>query len=416
MNATQHPSFPHIDARRLLHSLQELGEVGGLEGGGCCRLALTDADKLGRDWTVARMHELGMSISIDAIGNVVGIYAGSEALPPVMIGSHIDTVRTGGLYDGNYGVMAGLEVVATLRDADRRPRRPIAVAFFTNEEGARFQPDMMGSLLYVGGQGLEETLATRGIDGPTVGEELARIGYAGSAQVGKPAVDSYVELHIEQGPVLDSRGTRIGVVEGVQGISWTEFTLGGVSNHAGTTPMTMRHDAGLVAARIAVYARELARRYGGRQIATVGSIEFTPNLVNVIPNCAVFTVDLRNTDEAELARAEADLLEFAELAAHEEGVRLDHRRLARFEPVAFDPLVIGLVEAEATALGLSTLRMPSGAGHDAQMLARVCPTGMIFVPSVGGLSHNVREYTEPQDLADGAQVLLQVVLRLADRE
>lgn len=408
-------SPPDIDAGRLLASLRELGALGGLEGGGCCRLALTDADRLGRDWTVARMRALGMTITVDAIGNVVGVYAGREDRPPVMIGSHIDTVRTGGLYDGNYGVMAGLEVVASLRDAGLRLRRPIAVAFFTNEEGARFQPDMMGSLVYVGGLPLETALTTRGIDGPTVGEELARIGYDGPAPVGAPAVDSFVELHIEQGPVLDREGVRIGAVEGVQGISWTEFTITGVSNHAGTTPMSLRHDAGIVAARVAVFARELARRYGGRQIATVGSVQFSPNLVNVIPNRAVFTVDMRNTDEAALARAEAELLAFAQQAAGEEGVQCEHRCLARFSPVDFDPLIIEMVEQEAAALGLQALRMPSGAGHDAQMLARVCPTGMIFVPSVGGLSHNVREHTEPQDLADGARVLMRVVARLADR-
>ncbi|HEY0294874.1 MAG TPA: Zn-dependent hydrolase [Bordetella sp.] len=415
MDAGTHGAAPRINAGRLLDSLHTLGGIGALEGGGCCRLALTDADRAGRDWTVARMRALGMSVTIDAIGNGVAVHPGFEALPPVMIGSHIDTVRTGGLYDGNYGVMAGLEVVAALRDAGLRTRRPIAVAFFTNEEGARFQPDMMGSLVYVGGLDLAGTLATRGIDGAAVGEELARIGYAGAAPVGAPEVDSFIELHIEQGPVLDAQGTRIGIVEGVQGISWTEFTVHGVSNHAGTTPMSMRRDAGVVAARVAVFARELTRRYGGRQIATVGAIEFTPGLINVIPNRATFTADLRNTDEAVLAQAEAELLAFAQHAAEEEGTRIEHRRLARFEPVAFDPMVVDLVAQEAAALGLSTLRLPSGAGHDAQMLARVCPTGMIFVPSVDGLSHNVREHTAPQDLANGAQVLLQVALRLANR-
>jgi beta-ureidopropionase / N-carbamoyl-L-amino-acid hydrolase len=404
-----------IDGERLLAWLQALGAVGGLPGGGVCRLALTDADKLGRDWTVARMRELDMAVTVDAIGNVVGVYPGLEDRPPVMTGSHIDTVRTGGLYDGNYGVLAGLEVVATLRESGQRTRRPLAVAFFTNEEGARFAPDMMGSLVFQGGLALDEALATRGIDGATVGEELRRIGYAGDAPVGRAQADSFVELHIEQGPVLDREGVQIGVVEGVQGISWTEFTLHGVSNHAGTTPMHMRNDAGYVAARVTTFARELTRRLGGNQIATVGAITLAPNLVNVIANKALFTVDLRNTDGAVLQAAEQELWEFAERAAAEEGVRCERRMLARFDPVQFDPAVMARVEQAAIAQGLSHRRMPSGAGHDAQMLARMCPTGMIFVPSVKGLSHNVREHTEPADLVAGANVLLQVLTGLADR-
>lgn len=404
-----------INGQRLLASLQELGAIGGLPGGGVCRLALTDADKQGRDWTVARMRELGMSVTVDAIGNVVGVYPGLEDAPPVMTGSHIDTVRTGGLYDGNYGVLAGLEVVAALRDSNIRTRRPIAVAFFTNEEGARFAPDMMGSLVFQGDMPLEEALATRGIDGATVGEELRRIGYAGEAPVGRNRVDSFVELHIEQGPVLDREGLQIGVVEGVQGISWTEFTMHGVSNHAGTTPMHMRNDAGYVAARVMTFARELTHRYGGNQIATVGAITLVPNLVNVIPNKALFTVDLRNTDGTVLQAAEAELWSFAERIATEEGVQCERRMLARFDPVQFDAAVIDRVERAANAQGLSHRRMPSGAGHDAQMLARMCPTGMIFVPSAKGLSHNVLEHTEPADLLAGASVLLQVLTELADR-
>lgn len=404
-----------INGQRLLASLAELGTVGGLPGGGVCRLALTDADKEGRDWVVGRMRALGMEVSVDAIGNVVAVYAGREDGPPVMTGSHIDTVRTGGLYDGNYGVLAGLEVVAALRDADVRTRRPLAVAFFTNEEGARFAPDMMGSLVFQGGLPLDDALATRGIDGATVGEELRRIGYAGAAPVGTNRVDSFVELHIEQGPVLDREGVQIGVVEGVQGISWTEFTLHGVSNHAGTTPMHMRNDAGYVAARVATFARALTQRYGGNQIATVGALTLTPNLVNVIPNKALFTVDLRNTDGAALQAAEAELWSFAEQAAAGEGVACERRMLARFDPVRFDPVLVERVERAARAQGRSCRRMPSGAGHDAQMLARMCPTAMIFVPSVKGLSHNVKEHTEPADLVAGAQVLLQVLVELADR-
>jgi N-carbamoyl-L-amino-acid hydrolase len=405
-----------IDGARLLQRLTDLGQFGALEGGGTNRLALSDADRAGRNWTVQQMRELGMTVTTDAIGNVVATYAGTEDLLPVMTGSHIDTVRTGGLYDGNYGVMAGLEVVATLRDAGLRTRRPIQVAFFTNEEGARFQPDMMGSLVMVGGMPLEEALAVKAVDnGATVGDELARIGYAGPASVGAPQVDSFVELHIEQGPVLEQEGFTIGVVEGVQGICWMEFTFDGTSNHAGTTPMALRHDAGMCAMRTAAFIAELVARYGGRQLGTVGAVQLKPNLINVIPSQAVMTVDLRNTDDDRLMQAQAEVLAYARRMAAENGVQFSYRQLADFAPVAFDSELVDSVERHAQAHGCTTLRMPSGAGHDAQMLARVCPTAMVFVPSAGGLSHNVREHTDAAQLEQGANVLLQVLLERANR-
>lgn len=405
-----------INGERLLQRLKELGQFGALEGGGTNRLALSDADKAGRDWTVTQMLQLGMTVQTDAIGNVIATYAGTEDLPPVMTGSHIDTVRTGGLYDGNYGVMAGLEVVAILVEAGVRTRRPIQVAFFTNEEGARFQPDMMGSLVMVGGMPLEEALAVKAVDnGATVGAELQRIGYAGGATVGAPQVDSFVELHIEQGPVLEQEGKQIGVVEGVQGICWMEFTFDGTSNHAGTTPMALRHDAGICAMRTAAFIAELVARYGGRQLGTVGALQLKPNLINVIAAQAVMTVDLRNTDGAKLQQAQAEVLAFARQVAADNGVQFAHRQLADFAPVAFDDSLVHSVEQHAHAQGLSTLRMPSGAGHDAQMLARVCPTAMVFVPSAGGLSHNVREHTDADQLEQGANVLLQVLLERANR-
>lgn len=404
-----------VNGERLLASLHELGAIGALQQGGVCRLALSEEDRQGRDWAVARMRALGLTVTVDAIGNTVGLYPGLDDAPPVMIGSHIDTVATGGLYDGNYGVLSGLEVIATLRDAGRRLRRPIAVAFFTNEEGSRFQPDMMGSLVYQGGLALETALATRGIDGVTVGDALRRIGYDGPAPVGDNRVDSYFELHIEQGPVLDEAGIAIGVVEGVQGISWTEFQLRGVSNHAGTTPMRLRRDAGYVAARISAFARQLAQELGGDQVATVGHVVFSPNLVNVIPDSVELTVDLRNTDAAALRLAERRLWDFAAQAADGEGVTLSRKTLARFEPTPFAPEMVALVETQARKRGLSLRRMPSGAGHDAQIMAAMCPAGMIFVPSVAGLSHNINEFTAPQDLIAGANVLLGAVVARADR-
>lgn len=405
-----------VNPDRLLDSLQDLGKIGALQDGGVCRLALTDEDKAGRDWLVARMRELELDVSIDAIGNIFGVYAGTVQSPPVMIGSHIDTVRTGGLYDGAYGVLAGLEVIDSLRDAKLRLKRPIAVASFTNEEGSRFHPDMFGSLVYVGGLSLEHARQAEGIDGLKAGDELARIGYQGAAPVGEPNVAAYVELHIEQGPVLEKRDLQIGIVEEVQGISWTEFVVEGVSNHAGTTPMELRRDAGHAACMIATFVRELVLRTGGRQIGTVGSIRFEPNLVNVIPKTARLTVDLRNTDESVLASVEREVEVYAERICTENELTLSRKRLARFEPVKFDADVVEIIATSVEEYGFSSMRMPSGAGHDAQMLARVCPSAMIFVPSVGGLSHNVNELTYPEDLVNGANILLDVVMKLGNRE
>jgi len=404
-----------IDGARLLRRIADLAQVGAIEGGGVCRLALTDADRQGRDLVVQWMRELGLAVTVDGIGNVVGLRAGRKAGPPVMTGSHIDTVRTGGRYDGNLGVLAGLEVVAALNDAGVVTERPIAVAFFTNEEGARFAPDMMGSLVFQGDLALEDALATVGIDGTTVRENLARIGYAGTAPVGNNDVHAFVELHVEQGPVLEHEDYTIGAVTGVQGIHWIEFTVRGVSNHAGTTPMALRHDAGIVAARIACFARDLTVEFGAGQLATVGQVNLFPNLINVIPNRATFTLDLRNTDGAALQEAIARCMKYAAQVAADEGVELSHRVLADFAPVAFDEAIVGRVEDIARSRGHRVRRLPSGAGHDAQMLARMCPTGMVFVPSVGGLSHNVAEFTHDQDIEAGAGVLLELMLELAEQ-
>ncbi len=404
----------HIDLDRLLARLEALAEVGAIAGGGVSRLALTDADKAGRDLVVSWMEGLGLAVTIDRIGNILATRAGTEDGPPVMTGSHIDTVAAGGRYDGNLGVLAGLEVMTVLNEAGIETRWPLAVGVFTNEEGARFQPDMMGSGVHQGALDLDEMLATTGIDGTTLGENLRRIGYAGAADCGAMRARAFVELHIEQGPVLEEQGVTIGAVEGVQGISWSELTLTGVANHAGTTPLRLRHDAGYAAAAIACAARDIARDMGGDQVATVGAFALVPNLVNVVAKEAVLTVDLRNTDEALLREAEARLAAEVARIAEDEGVGVARRRLARLEPVEFDPATIDLVAATAARLGYSVRRMPSGAGHDAQMFAPNCPTAMIFVPSQDGISHNSAEYTAPEDLRAGAEVLLQVLLAKAN--
>lgn len=401
-----------IDIDRLERRLADLAAIGAIEGtAGCARLALTDEDRDGRDLVVTWMRDLGLSVEIDGIGNVIATMPGDGA--PVMCGSHIDTVRTGGRYDGNLGVLAGLEVIETVQTAGVDLARPLAVAFFTDEEGSRFAPDMLGSLVYVGGMALEEALDIEGIDGAIVGDELKRIGYDGSAPLPGLVPHAFVELHIEQGPVLEIEGTTIGAVESVQGISWTEVEVTGQSNHAGTTPMRLRRDPGYVAAACAQFARELALDIGEPHVATIGRIELRPNLVNVVPASATFTVDLRNTDEAELQRSEARFLDFLQNTAEAEGCAVETRTLARFEPVLFDPSVVDMVERVGKRLGHSVKRMPSGAGHDAQMLARVCPTAMVFTPSKDGISHNPAEFTSREDLAAGADVLLHAMLLLA---
>ncbi len=403
-----------INPSRLSGRIRTMGQIGALPGGGVCRLAMTDEDKLGRDQFVAWLRELGMSVHIDVIGNIWGIRAGAEDGAPVMMGSHIDSVATGGLYDGVAGVMAGLEVVAALNDAGVTTNKPIAVAAFTNEEGARFAPDMMGSGVHQGALDLGEMLATVATSGDGVlGEEMKRIGYAGDIPPRSMVPAAYLELHVEQGPVLEHEGIRIGAVTGVQGISWTEFTIEGQSNHAGTTPMALRHDAGLVAAQIAAEARQIATDFGPPQVSTVGVLEVSPGLVNVVPLHARLTVDLRNTSEERLVEAETRLAKFADEAAQQERCSITSRKLARFAPVEFDKSIVARVENAARARQMNVRRMPSGAGHDAQMFAPNCPTAMVFVPSAGGLSHNINEHTEEADLAAGTQILLDVTLELA---
>ncbi|HEY1363136.1 MAG TPA: Zn-dependent hydrolase [Xanthobacteraceae bacterium] len=404
---------PRIRLERLLARLDRFNRIGALPGGGNCRLALSDEDRAGRDLLVQWMRELELAVSIDAIGNIVGVRAGREDTEPVMFGSHVDTVATGGAYDGLYGVLAGLEACEALREAGVVTRRPLALVAFTNEEGSRYTPYAMGSLVYVGALSLADAYAIRGFDGTSVGEELKRIGYAGPARPGAMTPHAYLELHIEQGPLLENEGLVIGAVEGITGLSWTQVTVSGRSAHAGTTPMHLRSDAAHAAAEVVRFVRRLAQDMGGAQRATVGRLELAPNQINVIAERAVLTVDLRNFEQALLQQAEDELAAFLDRLAAQEKVSISSTSLARFAPVAFDDGVVGLVETVARELGFPCRRLPSGAGHDAQMLARICPAGMIFVPSVGGLSHNVHEHTRPEHLHAGATVLLEAVMRLA---
>ncbi|MBU9452930.1 Zn-dependent hydrolase [Burkholderia multivorans] len=406
-----------LDGAVLLRQLRELGEIGAdRELGGRTRIALTDDERAGRDRVVAWMRELDLDVRIDRIGNIFGtLHAGPAAAgrQPLMIGSHIDTVKNAGALDGCYGVLAGLAVARAFRDARIEPERPITVAAFTNEEGIRYQPDMMGSLVHAGGVSIDDALNTIGIDGTRLDDELARIGYAGDLEPGAIVPHAYLELHIEQGPILEAENVRIGVVENLQGISWQQITVQGNANHAGTTPMHLRHDAGWVAAAIATFLRELAVS-SGTTLATIGMLRIEPNVINVIPRKAVLTVDLRDPDEQRLQQAEQRLADHLEQLAALEGVQISTERLARFEPVVFDAALVDAIEKAAARRGFSYRRMTSGAGHDAQMIARIAPAAMIFVPSRGGISHNPREHTDDSQLVDGARLLLDVVLdRLA---
>jgi N-carbamoyl-L-amino-acid hydrolase len=404
-----------IDAPRLTGRLRELGTVGRNADGKLVRLAASQADRLGRDWLRSWLADAGLDVVVDRIGNVFGVWTppGTLGEKPILLGSHIDTVIDAGIYDGCYGVLAGLEVIQSLKEGGFAPSRPLAVAAFTNEEGVRYAPDMLGSLAFVGGLDLDAALATVGTDGSVLGEELDRIGYAGYAEPGFIAPHAYLELHIEQGPVLDRESVPIGAVQGVQGISWQKVMIEGDANHAGTTPMSMRRDAGHAAARVITFVRGRAVASNTPTVATVGCMSFEPNAINVIPSRATFTVDLRDPDEDRLREEEAALSAFLDRLAGEEDVKVTVERLARFMPVPFDQRIVAMVEEAARDRGLASRRITSGAGHDAQMIARIAPAAMIFVPCTGGISHSPKEFTADADLIAGANVLLDVVRRLA---
>jgi N-carbamoyl-L-amino-acid hydrolase len=403
-----------ISGERLFQRLSEFETIGALPGGGVCRLALSDEDKAGRNQVKAWLIELGMVVREDAIGNVVGRLEGQEPeLAPVMMGSHIDTVATGGVLDGNLGVLAGLEVVQACLESGQKPRRGLEVCFFSNEEGSRFQPDMMGSLVYTGALSLDEALGKVDADGMSVRQELKRLGLGGKHALPGLKPHAFVELHIEQGPLLENEGTTIGVVTAVQGISWHRLVLHGQSNHAGTAPMAMRRDAGFVASQINVALRELVLEMGNEMVGTVGEFQVQPNLVNVVPNRVEMTIDLRSPVEATLSLTEDRFMATVEALCAAENVQLEREQLVRLEPVSFDATLVSLVETLAAARGLSHRRMVSGAGHDAQIFAAIAPACMIFVPSIGGISHNVQEATEAADLIAGCQLLSDLVLRLA---
>jgi len=403
-----------IDGKRLWDALMELAQIGATEKGGVKRLALTDLDRQGRDLVVGWGRAAGMSVTIDQIGNVFMRRDGTNnALPPVMTGSHIDTQPTGGKFDGNYGVLAGLEVVRTLNDHGIRTEAPIEVAFWTNEEGSRFVPVMMGSGVFCGAFTLEHAYAAKDTEGRTVGDELERIGYKGDQVPGDHPIGAYFETHIEQGPVLEDADKVIGVVPAVMGLSWYDCTVTGMEAHAGPTPMHLRKDAMQAAARIIPEVVAIANRYPPYGRGTVGMMQVFPNSRNVIPGQVKFSIDLRNVNEQLLNTMHEEIVAFVDRTAAETGLKIELERVSYYPPCPFHPDVVGAVRSATERLGYPTMDVVSGAGHDAIYAARLAPSGMIFVPCKDGISHNEIEDAKPEHLEAGCNVLLHAMLERA---
>lgn len=402
-----------IDGARLWDSLMEMAKIGATPKGGVCRLALTDVDKAARDLFVRWCEEAGCTVTVDKMGNIFGRREGRRSdLAPVMTGSHIDSQPTGGKFDGIYGVLAGLEVIRALNDAGVVTDAPIEVSAWTNEEGSRFAPAMVSSGVFAGVFDLEYGLSRRDLDGKTIGEELARIGYAGQAEVGKP-VRAFFEAHIEQGPILEAEGETIGVVTHAQGQRWYECTFTGQEAHAGPTPMRTRRDALVGAARVIDAVHRIGLDHAPLACATVGLLQVRPNSRNTIPGEVFFTVDLRHPDDATLSRMDRDVRAAIARAAEELRLETALEEIWYSPPVPFDPACVAAVRAAAEANGFSHRDIVSGAGHDACYVARVAPTAMVFIPCEGGISHNEIESASPAHVAAGAQVLLDAMLSRA---
>jgi N-carbamoyl-L-amino-acid hydrolase len=403
-----------INGTRLWTSLMDLARIGATDKGGVKRLALTDLDRQGRDLVVQWGREAGLAITVDKIGNVFMRREGcNPALPPVVTGSHIDTQPTGGKFDGNYGVLAGLEVIRTLNDHGIRTEAPIEVAFWTNEEGSRFVPVMMGSGVFCGAFSLETACAARDTDGKSVGEELARIGYAGAQTPGEHPIGAYFEAHIEQGPVLEDADKVIGVVPAVMGLSWYDCTVSGMEAHAGPTPMGLRRDALQVATTIMQEVVAIANRYPPYGRGTVGMVQVFPNSRNVIPGQVKFSIDLRNVNDDLLNTMHEEITAFIDKTREGSGLAIELERVSYYPPCPFHPDCVDAVRAATATLGYSSMDVVSGAGHDAIYVARLAPAGMIFVPCKDGISHNEIEDAQPGHLEAGCNVLLHAMLARA---
>ncbi len=418
MNAQLKPQeLLTINGQRLWDSLMEMAKIGATAKGGVCRLALTDLDREGRDLFVRWATEAGCTITVDRMGNVFARRAGKDdSLTPVVTGSHADSQPTGGRFDGIYGVLGGLEVIRTLNDRGIETDRPIELVIWTNEEGSRFAPAMVASGVFAGVFTEEYGLSRADVDGKTMGQELARIGYAGEIPCGGRPIHAAFELHIEQGPILETEDITIGVVTHAQGQRWYELTLIGQESHAGPTPMPRRRDALVGAARIIDLVNRIGFAHAPFACATVGMLNVYPNSRNVIPGRVFFTVDLRHPEDAVLAEMDAELRSGVEEIARASKVDVQSfEQIFYYKPVAFDADCVASVRAAAQRFGYSHRDMVSGAGHDACYLAQVAPTSMVFVPCVGGISHNEIEDAKPEWIEAGANVLLHAILGRAGR-
>jgi N-carbamoyl-L-amino-acid hydrolase len=405
-----------VNGDRLWQSLMEMAKIGATAKGGVCRLALTDLDKAGRELFISWCKEAGCTVRVDAMGNIFARRPGrNQNAPPVMTGSHLDTQPTGGKFDGVYGVLAGLEVVRTLNDLNYETEAPVELVVWTNEEGSRFSPAMIGSGVYAGVFSLEQGLATPdNVTGVTMGAELDRIGFAGPEKCGGQKVAAYFEAHIEQGPILEAAEKPIGIVQGAQGQRWYEITVTGQEAHAGPTPMKRRKDALVGAARMIDAVNRIGHAHPPYACATVGFIQSSPNSRNTIPGRVFFTVDFRHPVDETLTVMDRELREACRDAARSAQVEVEVREFWYFPPTAFDKDCVEAVKRAAVAQGFPAMDIISGAGHDAVYMARVAPTAMVFVPCADGISHNEVEDAKPEDLTMGCTVLLNAMLERAN--
>jgi N-carbamoyl-L-amino-acid hydrolase len=399
-----------IDGARLWGELMETAAIGATQKGGICRLTLTDLDRAVRDWFKARAGALGCTVTVDSMGAMFARRPGRADIPPIAMGSHLDTQPTGGKFDGVLGVLAALEALRTLVEAGYETFAPIEVINWTNEEGARFAPAMVSSGVFAGAFDHEWASARRDPAGVSFGEALDAIGYRGTQRCGAHPLSAFFELHIEQGPILEAESKSIGIVTGVQGIRWFEATIRGQDAHTGATPMDLRKNALLGAARLVERVDAIARQHAPQAVGTVGRLEVKPNSPNVVPGEVFFTVDLRHPDASMLDLMEQEWTAAAYRIADELGLEVETSKILDQPPVRFDVDCIACVRDGARAAGLSAREIVSGAGHDAGYVSRVAPGAMIFVPCRGGISHNEAEYAAPEHCSAGAQVLLHAVL------
>ncbi len=399
------------DIQKLLDTINQFTQK---DQPGINRLTLTPEDKAARDFLKDYMLNMGLRVHVDRIGNMIGIRPGKMNLPAIAMGSHLDSVKHGGAFDGPVGIIAGLAVVEYLNKHRIETKHPIAVINFTNEEGVRFTPDMMGSYVYSGKGKLEEMYQSRDIDHPeiTLAMALDEIGYLGDTEVGDLPLSAFIELHIEQGKILEMEQLEIGIVEKVQGIYWTAYEFQGESNHAGTTPMHIRRDAGYAAAKLATFSKEIADDIGAPQVLTAGRIEFSPNVTNIVPGTATVTIDNRFPEIQQINQTQLRLDSYATQLAAENNLALKIEPLVRFAPVDFDQVVIAHLESSAKELQVLYKKMISGAGHDAQMIALTYPAAMVFVPSKNGISHNPKEFTEIKHIVQAIELIRKTVMKL----